>query len=143
MVERAARRPHRDRSPLNRARMDSCIFCRIAAGEIPSTLVAQGEDWIAIRDLHPAAPTHVLVIPRRHVTSLAELSDADRNLAGTLLLAVAEVARREGIAERGYRTVINTGEDGGQTIPHLHLHLLGGAPLEGHLAGGERAGASP
>ena len=111
-----------------------CIFCRIAAGEIPAKLIYEDEDVVAFPDIHPQAPTHVLVLPRRHVASLVELDDVD--LAGKLLGALRETARRLGVAERGFRTVINTGEEGGQTIPHLHLHLLAGRGFaEGSLGG--------
>ncbi|HEX8242133.1 MAG TPA: histidine triad nucleotide-binding protein [Longimicrobium sp.] len=112
--------------------MSDCIFCRIVAGEIPSPRVLEGDDWIAIRDINPAAPVHVLVIPRRHVVSVAELGDGDGELAGRLLLAVRDVARHEGVAESGYRTVINTGPQGGQTVAHLHVHVMGGRQLSGH-----------
>jgi histidine triad (HIT) family protein len=112
--------------------MSDCIFCRIVAGEIPSARVMEGDEWIAIRDINPAAPTHVLVIPRRHVESVAALEDGDRALAGALLLAARDVARQEGLAESGYRTVINTGHDGGQTVAHLHVHVIGGRQLTGH-----------
>ena len=111
-----------------------CIFCRIASGAIPTSLVYQNDHVVAFPDLHPQAPTHVLVVPRQHVASLTELNDT--NLAGELLLAVGEVARRGGVADRGFRTIINTGEEGGQTVPHLHLHLLAGRKLaEGSLGG--------
>jgi len=112
--------------------MSDCIFCRIVAGEIPSGRVMEGEEWIAIRDINPAAPTHVLVIPRRHVESIDALGDGDGALAGALLLAARDVARQEGLAESGYRTVINTGRDGGQTVAHLHVHVIGGRQLTGH-----------
>ena len=112
--------------------MSDCIFCRIVAGEIPSQRVLEGDDWIAIRDINPAAPVHVLVVPRRHVDSLAALGDGDRELAGALLLAARDVARQEGVAESGYRTVINTGTEGGQTVAHLHVHVIGGRQLTGH-----------
>lgn len=111
------------------------IFTRIIDGEIPGDIVYEDEHVVAIRDIKPAAPVHVLVIPRKPVASLAELEDADRELAGRLLLATAEIARREGL-ENGYRVVINTGEHGGQTVPHLHLHLLGGKQFtEGSMGG--------
>jgi histidine triad (HIT) family protein len=112
--------------------MSDCIFCRIVAGEIPSAPVMEGDGWIAIRDINPAAPTHVLIIPRRHVESIATLGDGDGALAGALLLAARNVARQEGLAESGYRTVINTGRDGGQTVAHLHVHVIGGRQLTGH-----------
>lgn len=106
---------------------DSCIFCRIAHGEIPVTLIAQNDLAVAFRDLSPQAPVHALIIPRRHVPSLAEATDG-AELAAVLLLA-AEVARLEGVAESGYRTVFNTGADGGQSVFHLHAHVLGGHAL--------------
>jgi histidine triad (HIT) family protein len=112
--------------------MSDCIFCRIVRGEIPSQPVAEGDEWIAIRDINPAAPVHVLVIPRRHVESVAALEDGDGALAGALLLAARDVARKEGVAESGYRTVINTGGHGGQTVAHLHVHVIGGRQLSGH-----------
>lgn len=106
----------------------TCPFCRIAAGTLPADLVATEASWIAFRDLHPQAPVHVLIVPRRHLVSAVELEN-DPALAGTLLAAVARVARREGLAERGYRIVSNVGHEGGQTVPHLHFHLLGGRPF--------------
>ena len=104
-----------------------CLFCRIARGEIPATLVAQTDDCVAFRDIDPKAPTHVLVIPRAHVASLSEATDPA--MVGKLALLAAEIAKREGLADRGYRTVINTGPDAGQTVFHIHLHLLGGRQL--------------
>lgn len=106
----------------------SCLFCRIVAGEVPSTRVHEDEEILAFRDIDPKAPTHVLVIPRRHVASVAELEPGDAGLAGRLLVVAAEVAREEGL-ERGWRVVSNVGEEGGQSVPHLHLHVLGGRPL--------------
>lgn len=103
---------------------EECLFCRIARDEAEADRVAEGSSWVAIRDIRPQAPTHVLVIPREHVESLNALSD--RELAGTLLLAAASVAEGEGVAEAGYRVVANTNDAGGQTVPHLHLHVLGG-----------------
>ena len=101
-----------------------CLFCRIVRGDIPAALVAQNESAIAFRDLSPQAPTHVLVVPRRHVASLAEATDGAE--LGAVLLLAAEVARLEGIAGDGYRTVLNTGRNGGQSVSHLHAHVLGG-----------------
>ncbi|CAN5778597.1 histidine triad nucleotide-binding protein [soil metagenome] len=106
-----------------------CIFCRIAAGTLPATRILETDDVVAFRDLNPQAPTHALVIPRRHLESLDDLGPGDGNLAGALLLATAEVARLEGIADTGYRVVANTGEEGGQAVGHLHLHVLGGRQL--------------
>ncbi|MES2522932.1 MAG: histidine triad nucleotide-binding protein [Gemmatimonadota bacterium] len=106
---------------------DTCVFCRIAGGQIPATLVAQNEYAVAFRDLDPKAPVHVLVIPRRHVASLAEAGDQAE--LGALMLLAAEVARLEGVAESGFRTVLNSGSDGGQSVFHLHAHVLGGRPM--------------
>jgi histidine triad (HIT) family protein len=103
----------------------SCLFCKIIDGSIPSTRVYEDAQCIAFADIHPHAAVHVLVVPRKHITSLAEAAPEDGALLGHLLLTVAEIARRKGLIN-GYRTVINTGEDGGQTVDHLHLHLLGG-----------------
>jgi histidine triad (HIT) family protein len=107
---------------------DKTIFTRIIEREIPGTFVYEDEDLVAIRDIQPAAPVHVLVIPRKQIPSLDHLSPEDIEIAGKLLLAVAKIAKAEGL-DRGYRTVINTGEEGGQTVPHLHLHLLGGRSM--------------
>src|ERR671927_1247974 len=106
---------------------DSCLFCRIVAGEIPAKLVAETPECVAFRDINPQAPVHVLVIPRTHVPSLNDSTDAA--LVGRLALVAADIARREGVAESGYRTVINTNADAGQSVAHIHLHLLGGRRL--------------
>lgn len=111
---------------------EKTIFTRIMDGEIPGQYVYQDEHAIAIRDINPAAPVHVLVIPRKPIHSLAALEPEDQELAGHLLRVVRIVAEQEGIAQRGYRVVINTGQEGGQTVPHLHLHVLGGRQLTGH-----------
>jgi len=105
---------------------DSCLFCRIVRGDIPARIVREDEHTVAFRDIDPKAPTHVLVIPRVHVASLDEARDPA--LVGQVMLAAAEVAASEGIAG-GYRTVINTGADAGQTVHHLHVHVLGGRKL--------------
>src|SRR5215210_9384630 len=104
---------------------DDCIFCKIVAGGIPATLIFEDERAVVFRDINPQAPTHALVIPREHVASLNEASEDDEALLGHLLLVAARVAREEGHAEGGYRTVINTGPDAGQTVFHVHVHLLG------------------
>jgi histidine triad (HIT) family protein len=106
-----------------------CLFCRIVRGEIPSTKVYEDATILAFRDIEPAAPVHVLIVPKRHVDSLATLTDNDSELAGSLMLAAAEIARHEGIAESGYRVIVNAGKEGGQSVDHLHLHLLGGRQL--------------
>jgi len=105
---------------------DSCLFCRIVAGEIPAIIVHETDETLAFRDINPRAPSHILVIPRRHVASLAQLGPDDADLAGRLLLVAAEIARQEGFAAKGYRVVSNVGEWGGQTVDHLHLHVMGG-----------------
>ena len=104
-----------------------CLFCRIARGEIPSDAVKQDDRYLAFRDINPQAPTHVLAIPREHVPSLNEVGSAD--LVGGLVLFAREVARAEGLAERGYRVVLNTNADGGQTVFHVHAHILGGRAM--------------
>jgi histidine triad (HIT) family protein len=106
---------------------DQCLFCRIVAGEIPAKIVKDTGDCLAFRDINPQAPTHVLVIPKAHVASLNEATDAVQ--IGRLSLLAAEIAREEGLAERGYRVVINTNADAGQTVFHVHLHLLGGRAM--------------
>ena len=106
---------------------DDCLFCRIVRKEIPAALVAETDRCIAFRDINPKAPVHVVIVPREHVASLNEARDAD--LIGSLSLLAADIARTEGIAEAGYRTVINTNRDAGQTVFHVHLHLLGGRAM--------------
>ena len=108
---------------------ESCIFCSIAEGRIPSTKVYEDEHCIAFNDLNPQAPTHILVIPREHIDSLDKAGTADKELIGNLLLTAAEIAREKGFADDGYRVVINTNSDGGQTVFHLHVHLLAGRPF--------------
>jgi len=107
-----------------------CLFCAIAAGRIPATTLHEDEETLAFRDIAPQAPVHVLVIPRKHVGSLDAAGDGDVELLGRLLLCARDVARSEGIAETGYRTVVNTGDEGGQTVGHVHVHVLGGRPLK-------------
>ena len=104
-----------------------CLFCRIISREIPATIIAEDEHSLAFRDISPKAPTHVLVIPKTHVASLDQVTDP--MVAGRLLLMAAKVARDEGIATSGYRAVVNTNGDGGQTVFHVHAHLLGGRKM--------------
>ena len=106
-----------------------CLFCKIADGEIPAELVHESERLLAFRDISPQAPLHFLVIPREHVESLGAADPAHAELLGEALLVAAHIARAEGVADGGYRTVINTGADGGQTVHHLHVHVLGGRAL--------------
>jgi histidine triad (HIT) family protein len=105
-----------------------CLFCKIIAGEIPSKKVFEDDLTFAFRDINPQAPVHVLVVPRKHIASLAESRTEDEGLLGHLHLVAAQIARSEGLTN-GYRTAINTGVDGGQTVEHLHVHLLGGRGL--------------
>jgi len=106
--------------------VENCLFCRIAAGEIPSTKVHEDDAVIAIRDIAPRAPTHILVMPRDHIASASDLTVEDGELLGRIFATAAEIARAEGIADRGYRVVANVGAWGGQTVDHLHFHLMGG-----------------
>lgn len=106
---------------------EDCLFCRIVRGEVPAKFVAETDDAIAVRDVNPQAPVHVLVIPKEHIRSLNEVADAP--LLGRLLTFAASIATDEQIAESGYRTVINTNQDGGQSVYHLHIHMLGGRLL--------------
>ena len=106
-----------------------CIFCQIVAGKIPSEILYQDEKVIAFRDINPQAPIHLLIIPKRHIPSLTHLSEEDSPLIGHMVNAANQLAKKEGIAESGYRLVINCGKQGGQLVPHLHMHLLGGRRL--------------
>jgi histidine triad (HIT) family protein len=108
--------------------MADCIFCRIAAGELPSAIVREDDQAVAFRDTNPQAPTHVLIVPRRHIASLDAAVPDDRSVLGHLLLLAQQIARDEGL-NSGYRLVLNTGSGAGQTVFHLHLHLLGGRTL--------------
>lgn len=112
---------------------ENCIFCQIAAGQKPGTIVYQDEQVTAFRDLHPAAPVHLLIIPNRHITALNDSAEDDQALLGHLLLVARRLAEQEGILSSGYRVMINTGPDAGQTVFHLHLHLLGGQRLPGFV----------
>lgn len=118
-----------------------CLFCRIVAGEIPATVVAETSDTFAFRDINPQAATHVLVVPKAHYPHAAVLAKEEPGLLADLVNAAAEIAVTEGIADTGYRLLFNTGRDAGQTVFHAHLHLLGGQPLDG-LVGG-RVGTPP
>jgi histidine triad (HIT) family protein len=107
-----------------------CIFCKIAAGEMPSELLYQDEEVIVFPDINPAAPTHLLIVSRKHIPSLLHLSEAELPLIGHMTRVANQLARKYGIADSGYRLVINCGEQGGQLVPHLHMHLLGGRKLK-------------
>jgi len=110
-----------------------CVFCKIVAGEIPSNIIYQDEEVIVFPDINPLAPTHLLIIPRKHISSLVHLAEAESSLIGDMTNIANQLARREGISESGYRLVINCGEQGGQAVPHLHMHLLGGRQLSDAL----------
>ncbi len=109
--------------------MDECIFCKIAAGEIPAEKVYEDDAVVAFRDLGPQAPTHILVIPRKHIATLNDLQSDDEAVVGRMVGAAAQIAAEQGIAEDGYRTVMNCNAAGGQTVFHIHLHLLGGRAM--------------
>jgi histidine triad (HIT) family protein len=106
---------------------ESCIFCKIARGEIPAQMLVNNKEIAAFRDVNPQAPVHILIIPKKHVASLDDVSDSD--LLGRMMSLAAALARQEKIARTGYRTVVNTGRDGGQSVDHLHIHLLGGRAM--------------
>jgi histidine triad (HIT) family protein len=109
----------------------NCIFCKIGRKEIPSDVVLETEDTIVFKDVNPKAPTHLLVVPKSHVESVATLSDKDAEMAGKLVVTAREVAEREGVTPGGFRLVFNVGKDSGSEVDHLHLHILGGRPLGG------------
>jgi histidine triad (HIT) family protein len=109
--------------------MTDCVFCKIIAGQIPGSLVYEDQDVAAFRDINPQAPLHVLIVPRRHIATLNDLTQADDALVGAMFRAAAALAKRHGYADRGYRTVFNTNREAGQTVFHIHLHLLGGRAL--------------
>jgi histidine triad (HIT) family protein len=111
-------------------RSSDCIFCKIASGEIPSNIVYQDEDVIVFPDIRPLTPVHLLVVPRKHIPTLAHLSDEDTLLLGKMTRAANRVAKEQGIANKGYRLTINSGADAGQIVPHLHMHLMGGRVLD-------------
>ncbi|MCD6351455.1 MAG: histidine triad nucleotide-binding protein [Armatimonadetes bacterium] len=109
--------------------MSDCLFCRIAEGEIPSDIVYQDEEIVAFRDINPQGPVHILVIPRQHLAGMNDARDDQAALLGRLLLVARQLAEEEGIAQSGYRLVINQGRQAGQSVDHLHVHLIGGRPM--------------
>ncbi len=113
--------------------MEDCIFCRIVAGEMPSDIVYQDDEYLAFRDISPQAPVHIIIIPRAHVGSLTELTEQHEGLMGRLVILATKLAEQEGAAERGYRLIINCGPAGGQVVPHIHLHLIGGRKLDDQM----------
>ena len=110
-----------------------CLFCRIVAGEISSDIVYQDEEFMAFRDINPQAPRHIIIIPKTHIASLIELTEQQQGLIGRLIILATKLARKEGMAESGYRLAVNCGREGGQLVPHLHFHLIGGRKLSGKL----------
>ena len=110
-----------------------CIFCQIVAGKVPSEIIYQDEEVIAFRDIEPMAPTHLIIIPKKHIPSLAHISEAELPLIGHMVNIANQLAKRGGISEDGYRLVMNCGEQGGQLVPHLHMHILGGRRLSDEL----------
>lgn len=110
-----------------------CIFCRIVAGEIPADIVYQDKELVAFRDINPQAPTHILIIPKSHIASMTDLTGKQQALMGRVILLAKELAEKEGIAAGGYRLSVSTGADGGQFVPHIHFHLLGGRKLDDKL----------
>ena len=113
--------------------VEECLFCRIISREIPSDVVYQDDEFLAFKDIHPQAPTHILVIPKVHFDSLVEISDQQEKLMGRLVIIAKKLAEKEGLAKNGYRLVLNCGAEGGQVVPHLHLHLIGGRKLNGKI----------
>ncbi|MGE5529136.1 MAG: histidine triad nucleotide-binding protein [Patescibacteria group bacterium] len=113
-----------------RSPMQDCVFCRIVAGEIPAAIVHRDETVVAFRDINPVAPTHILLVPREHIPDLRSDRAADGGLWEALMRAIQRLAQAEGVADGGFRIVVNTGAAAGQTVPHLHLHLLGGGELK-------------
>lgn len=108
---------------------ENCLFCKILAGDIPADIVYKSDTAIAFRDINPKAPTHVLIIPRKHISTINDIEDDDQEIVGSLYSAAREIAAAEGLADVGYRAVMNCNEGAGQTVFHIHLHLLGGRAL--------------
>ena len=109
--------------------MEDCLFCKIIKGDIPSTKVYEDEFVYAFKDINPEAPVHILVVPKKHIKSINEIEDIDENLIGKIFLAIEKIAKEQGVAEQGYRVISNCGKDAGQTVMHLHFHILGGRKL--------------
>ena len=109
--------------------MENCLFCKIIKGEIPSTKVYEDEEILAFKDINPAAPIHILVIPKKHIISLAHLEKEDEIIVGKIYTVINKIAEEQGVKEKGYRVIVNCGKDGGQEVMHLHFHLLAGTQL--------------
>ena len=114
--------------------MSDCLFCKIVEGTVPSEKIFEDEDFLAFKDINPQSPVHILVIPKKHVAKLSDCGSDESDMLSGLLLSANKVAKETGIAESGYRVAINSGDDGGQLVHHLHLHLMGGAKLSGRMA---------
>lgn len=110
--------------------MTDCLFCKIVNKELPSSVIHQDHDFLAFKDIHPIAPFHFLVIPKKHIPSVDHLEELDKELIGGLILVAKSIARQQGLDKAGYRLILNVGKDAGQTVEHLHLHLLGGKKLK-------------
>ena len=109
--------------------MEDCLFCKIIKGDIPSTKVYEDEFVYAFKDINPEAPVHILVVPKKHIKSMNEIEEIDENLIGKIFCAIKKIAKEQGVAEQGYRVISNCGKDAGQTVMHLHFHILGGRKL--------------
>ena len=109
--------------------MEDCIFCKIINKEVPSTIVYEDEDVIAFKDIHPVTPVHILVIPKKHISSLVDLKEEDEAVIGKIYTVINKIAKQDGILDKGFRVIVNCGEDGGQVVKHIHFHLLGGKKL--------------
>lgn len=115
--------------------MSDCIFCKIAKKEIPSSIVYEDNDIIAFRDINPVTPIHILVIPKKHIESILDIKEEDEILVGKIHTVINKIAKQEGISEKGFRVIVNCGEDGGQEVKHLHYHILGGKKLGVKICG--------
>ncbi len=113
--------------------MEGCVFCRIIARDMPARIVSENDSLIAIEDINPQAPVHILIIPKRHYSTLLDCGEEERGLLGDMLLMANNIAKEKGFHQRGFRVVINVNEEGGQTVFHTHMHLLAGRPLSGRL----------
>lgn len=115
--------------------MEDCIFCKIIRGEIPSEKVYETEEILAFKDIHPAAPIHILVVPKKHISMLTDLKEEDEALIGKIYTTINKIAEKEGFQEQGYRVIANCGKDSGQEVMHIHFHILGGKKLGDKIVG--------
>ena len=115
--------------------MNDCLFCKIVKGEVPSEKVYEDEEILAFKDIQPAAPIHILVIPKKHITSLAHMKDGDEQIIGKIYKVINQIAEEQNVKENGYRVIVNCGKDGGQEVMHLHFHLLAGKELGEKIVG--------